>query len=378
MKANVPLQIRRGTSTATDERVAVAEIRQRIHQDAPRLILFFCSPTYDLAKLAGELQTAFGETPVVGCTTAGQVGMDGYTTAGLSALSLAGEITAQPFLVELASMDQVVHRIAAAASALRQTQPDRHSFGLLLVDGLSRMEERLISLLYRQLPQVPVVGGSAGDDLMFKQTLVYAEGRFHPHAAVFTLFNTARSFRTFKFDHFVPTEHTLVVTSSDPDQRVVREINGEPAAQVYADLVGVPVERLNAPVFSQYPFLLEMGGEHYLRSIYSVNPDRSLTLLCAIEDGVILSLGRTVDPVAAARDAFRQVREEIGEPALVIGCDCILRRLEFESSGLLDTIGAILRRNQVFGFSTYGEQYDGLHMNQTFTGIAIANDDATA
>jgi hypothetical protein len=37
-------------------------------------------------------------------------------------------------------------------------------------------------------------------------------------------------------------------------------------------------------------------------------------------------------------------------------------------------MGGIMKHNQVFGFSTYGEQYDGLHMNQTFTGIAIGND----
>jgi hypothetical protein len=30
-----------------------------------------------------------------------------------------------------------------------------------------------------------------------------------------------------------------------------------------------------------------------------------------------------------------------------------------------------MAQNRVFGFSTYGEQYNGLHLNQTFTGVAI-------
>jgi len=371
MKTLMPLQIRRGSSVATDERTAVAEIRQHLGQDQPQLVLFFCSASYDLVKLATELQAAFGDTPVVGSTTPGQIGLGGFTRGGITALSLAGEITVQTFAVELAEMDQIVPGIATAAKALRHSHPGWRPFGLLLVDGLSRAEERLASLLYRHLPQVPFVGGSAGDDLDFRKTYVYAEGIFRTGMAVFTLFNTALPFRTFKFEHFVPTDDILIVTSSGPDNRTVREINGEPAAQVYADLIGVPLESLNSTVFALQPLVLEMGGEQYIRSIGSANPDLSLNLFCAIEDGVILRLSRTVDPVEATRAAFQRVRDEIGEPALVIGCDCILRRLEYESSGLLGTIGNILSHNQIFGFSTYGEQYDGMHMNQTFTGVAI-------
>ena len=36
-------------------------------------------------------------------------------------------------------------------------------FGLLLIDGLCRREEAVISALYAALDDIPVVGGSAGD-----------------------------------------------------------------------------------------------------------------------------------------------------------------------------------------------------------------------
>jgi hypothetical protein len=374
MKTKAPLQIRRASSTATEAHVALAEIRPLIHQDQSQLILFFCSAAYDLAKLATELRTAFGPIPTIGCTTAGHVGLDGYTKGGITAISLAGDIAAHPYAVDLAAAESAVSCVADETTRMLAAHPDRHSFGLLLVDGLSLMEEKLASLLYRHLPHVPIVGGSASGHLSSQQTHVYVNGAFRTHTAVFTLMHTRLPFRTIKFAHFVPTDHSLVVTHSDPDKRVVYEINGEPAAQVYANLIGVPVEKLDAPTFSMHPLVLEMGGEQYLRAIASANPDQSLTLFCVIENGVVLSIGRAVDPAATALAAFQRVRDEIGEPALVLGCDCISRRLEFESSGLLDTMGGIMKHNQVFGFSTYGEQYDGLHMNQTFTGIAIGND----
>ena len=34
-------------------------------------------------------------------------------------------------------------------------------------------------------------------------------------------------------------------------------------------------------------------------------------------------------------------------------------------------LSALLAANAVVGFSTYGEQYQAMHVNQTFTGIAI-------
>ena len=86
---------------------------------------------------------------------------------------------------------------------------------------------------------------------------------------------------------------------------------------------------------------------------------------------MVLRLGQAVDPVEVAKGAFQHVRDTVGELALVIGCDCILRRLEFESDGRLGEMAQIMMDNKVFGFSTYGEQFNGIHVNQTFTGIAI-------
>jgi hypothetical protein len=48
-----------------------------------------------------------------------------------------------------------------------------------------------------------------------------------------------------------------------------------------------------------------------------------------------------------------------------------LRNLEISQSGLKDRVGEIFRHNNTIGFSSYGEQFRGVHINQTLTGIAI-------
>ena len=75
--------------------------------------------------------------------------------------------------------------------------------------------------------------------------------------------------------------------------------------------------------------------------------------------------------VANLTALFEDVGRRVGPPSLVIGCDCILRRLEMGQKGLVDDVAAIMRRHNVVGFSTYGEQFRGMHVNQTFTGIAF-------
>ncbi|MCC6877666.1 MAG: hypothetical protein IT378_25380 [Sandaracinaceae bacterium] len=61
----------------------------------------------------------------------------------------------------------------------------------------------------------------------------------------------------------------------------------------------------------------------------------------------------------------------LGAVEAVLGCDCILRRLELERTGLDGEVGRFLAEQRVVGFSTYGEQFNAVHVNQTFAGIAI-------
>jgi hypothetical protein len=114
-----------------------------------------------------------------------------------------------------------------------------------------------------------------------------------------------------------------------------------------------------------------MGGANYVRSIQKANPDGSLTFYCAIEEGLVLRVARGVDLVEDLDRALAGIRTEIGRPQLVVGFDCILRKLEIASRGDVDRVDALFRENNGIGFNTYGEQYCGVHVNQTLTGIAI-------
>ena len=66
----------------------------------------------------------------------------------------------------------------------------------------------------------------------------------------------------------------------------------------------------------------------------------------------------------------------MGPPLLTMGCDCILRSLETQRDELREQVADVLERFETVGFATYGEQFNALHVNQTFTGVMIGRSEA--
>ena len=235
-------------------------------------------------------------------------------------------------------------------------------------------EEPVTRSLQHALGRLPLIGGSVSDGLRFRNTYVYFEGRFRSDSAILILATTRLPFRLFKTQHFVATDERLVVTEADTAARIVKEINGLPAAQEYARILGVDERDLNHAHFAASPVVVMVDGANYVRSIQKANPDGSLTLFCAIEDGVVLRVAKGVDLQTNLEQALARIRAEVGEPQIVLGFDCILRRLEIAHSGSTEGVADLFARNNTTGFSTYGEQFRGVHVNQTFVGIAVGPD----
>ncbi len=211
------------------------------------------------------------------------------------------------------------------------------------MDGLFGHEEQVAHSLQQGLGDLPVVGGSAADCLDFERTYVYWDGRFSSDAAVLVLVATPLPLIEFKTQHFVATEERLVVTAADPERRLVHEINGLPAAQEYARLLGVDAAELGPAHFAASPVVVLIDGADYVRSIQRVEPGGGLKFYCAIERGVVLRVAKGVDLVHNLETALERVSAQIGPPQLVLTFDCILRKLEIAQTGLQDAVGEVLR-----------------------------------
>lgn len=363
-------------SCASDARQAAREFHAGVNQSDMSMVVFFCSSDYDLDALADELNQLFGSVPLVGCTTAGEIGPAGYRGQSLSGVSFSSGVGAVVAGCLPGLQDFEIAQGQAFAQGLLQ-RLEKHpakganAFALLMIDGLSVREESVVRTLQAALGSIHLCGGSAGDDLKFASTKVFHDGAFRNNSAVLLLVSTPLPIRIFKTQHFISENERLVVTEADAAQRIVKEINGLPATEEYARVLGVTVDDLNPAHFAETPVVVIIDGTDYVRSIQKANPDGTLTFYCAIEDGLVLRVARGGDIYSNLVQTFEKLRADIGQPSLVLGCDCILRNLEITQKQLKDKVGELFQRNNTIGFSTYGEQFGGVHINQTFTGIAI-------
>jgi hypothetical protein len=117
--------------------------------------------------------------------------------------------------------------------------------------------------------------------------------------------------------------------------------------------------------------MVRAGGEYYVRSIQTANPDGSLTFYCAIDEGVVLTLGEGNDIEEGLSSLFADLDQATGGVDRILGFDCVLNRVEVEQRQLTRRISQMFVDHRVTGFNTYGEQFRALHVNQTFSGLAI-------
>jgi hypothetical protein len=337
--------------------------------------MLFVSPRHDPGAIAAAAGRHLADAPVIGCTTAGEIGVTGYLDGSVVAVGLPSKwfrvsvmgVNNLARFEEQLTVAEILRRRSSLAGAVPTWSSE---FVFMMADGLSMREERLVAALSPALGTTPLFGGSAGDGVAFEHTFVLCDGEFRENRAVVVVLRTPCRIKAFRFDHLVPTDQRMVVTSADPAQRIVHELNAEPAARAYARALGKDPDQLSPFLFAAHPVAVRIGDRHHVCSIQRVEENGDLRFFTAVDEGLVLTLAHGQDIAAHLEHALDGLSN--GEPPeAIIAAECVLRRLEIEERQVKAPMSATLRRHRVVGFNSYGEQFDMLHVNQTFTGVAI-------
>jgi hypothetical protein len=346
------------------------------------LTVIFAS-AHDLAALGREL-AARGIKRVIGAATGRIIGADGFEASGVSGFHLpAGRFAAaEVVLEEVAGMglpEVRAHVRELRVELARAAGPAlTHCFALLLVDAESRCEERLAAVLGMELNGVPLIGGSAGD--------LYFNPLGHPHgsstllhrnspqrgAAILSLVASSTPVIAYCHNHYIHSNKKFVITDADPARRLVREIDGRPALEVYAAACGFRKRPCESRDFAPFPLMIRIGGHYYPRGMQRIYPDGTLEFACALEPGLVVALGKPGDMIARLDDLLAAMCVQIGAPELIIGVDCAARTAFMEREGLTPGIEALMRPHAVTGFASLGEQFNTIHANNSFTCLGVA------
>lgn len=344
--------------------------------------VFVFSPNKAALQVVSQAaKDVFETAEVTGCTTAGQIGREGYTSETDTIIVALRSDYFATSTVEITGLNSVheqdlIDQLVQARSALAAAHPNKpNGFAFLMVDGLSLREDFLAATIAPAMGSWPVFGGSSGDGDRFEETWLAHNRQLGNDSALLTFVSTQCETRVFSLNHLEPTERRMVVTKADPAQRIVKEINAEPAAREYARYVNKDPEQLDEFTFCAHPVVVRLGDTHHVRSIQRVNEDQELVFFAAIDEGMVLNVAEPMRIATHLETELAKIKN--GRDSVdILACDCMLRRLEAEQTQSTRALSDVLRSNRVVGFSTYGEQIGPLHVNQTMTGVMLVNPDA--
>ncbi|MDR2797157.1 MAG: FIST C-terminal domain-containing protein [Treponema sp.] len=348
---------------------------KEIEQPGIKVVLYFFSVEYERFEPHKALKRAFPQAICVGASMYGGWCTAGAMEKGIVALSLGADeveevfttlkegVKADPAQSARAAIDELKQKLG-----YRSINPNDY-LGIILLDGLSRGEVVMQELSLEARLNLPFVGGSAADEMHFTKTLVGLDEQLSPDGLVLLVMKMKIPFYYNHYVHLIPGTVSMVATKVDAAQRIVWEINGEPAALYYANLVGVQsVDRLNRQVFATNPLGVVSGNMVYCRSVNGIFEGRGLSFYCYIEAGTTLYLLKPGDIVAHARSVLQDAASHLSQLQGAVLFNCAFRLLELKAFNKVEAFNNMFKHLPFIGFTCYSEELF-THHNQTLTAI---------
>lgn len=359
-------------SSKVSEKEAVLDLKNQLMDHETKLLIFFASPHYDPDKLSYLVQEAFEGSLVLGCTTAGELVNGKILKNSIVAMSVNSNIISDAKIEVIENMKESLNIEDAFYSFEEHFNESSYSMdlrkyiGLVLIDGLSYQEEKLMDLIGNRT-DIFFIGGSAGDNLEFKSTYVYANGTAYTDSAVLIMMKMDQNaeFGLIKTNSFNVLDDIFVANKVNVETREVIEFNNRPALCVYAQAVGAASLEDVPHYFSTHPVGLFAGDDIYIRSPRQVK-GTNIVFYCNILEGMEVRLLETANVIEDTQKAIEEKINEWGRIDGIIDFDCIERIQQIEKKGLDKEYAGIFKTIPTIGFSTYGEAFIGQN-NQTAT-----------
>lgn len=346
-----------------------SDIKTQLDNFDTKMLIYFASSVFEQQNLSKEMQATFESSVVFGCSTSGELVSGKMLKNSVVAMAFNSDAI-EAVKVELIENINQKSNIKEAFDSFEKyyneptaTMDFSKYVGIVLMDGLSGLEEEIMDKI-GDLTNITFIGGSAGDDLKFSATYIYANGKTYTNAVLLALLKPKNGFDIIKTQSFITSDEKLIATKVSEKQRKVIEFNDNPATQAYAEALGVSCEKL-ADYFMTNPVGLISDKEIYVRSPKQIK-DNSIIFYCNILEGMEVTLLKSGNIVKDTKKAVETKKKELGIVSGIINFHCILRTLELEQKGQTEAYGEIFSDIPTIGFSTYGEAYIG-HINQTST-----------
>lgn len=351
----------------------------------------------DAMPLLRGINEVLGDVPLYGSSTAGE-----FTTEGPSRDSVVVFVSTCPvsYLGVGVGEGVDVNPKGAGARAVKEAidwlpfefrdLPLRvhdliYSPYFVLTTSAIGHEEAVIEGVKDVVGVTPIVGGSSADDFKLTPPFGYqmANYRAYTRSVVVGVLATKHKVGMGFAHAYEPTDKRGVITRAKG--RDILTIDERAAAEVYADWVGVPLEKLNvlAQGLSNPLGVLDQNGRFYwIKHVLFATAEGGLSAAAAFPTGTTVTLMKTTveGQVEATRRAAKEALDGCeGKAMAAILFHCAGRAAYLGDEGLAKAFKAMreeLGDVPIVGFNVYGEQAAPLygsvgHHNLTVAVLAI-------
>ncbi len=373
-------------TSAKDASTAADDLVSQLGSATPKLVTLFASRDRDHRALNhAVLERLPKGTRLIGASTGGEIDRGGMSEGEVVLGALSGDFDVGLGLGTGLSRDALGAGSRAVSRAcdelgVRAADIDGRKYVGLVMDDAFRFkkEELLLGMLDRNQGLV-LVGGGASDtepDPAKQSAVLHVDGEVVTDAALIALFRTDAPWAALRSHWYEPTGTTLRITKVDDTHTRALEIDGKPAAQRYADILGVTVDDLEFGTpngFATRPTALRVGREYFLRAPWKPLPDGSILFANLLEEDSELDLMRIGDMVGMTRRFFEQdIPRRVENPRAALLFHCSGRKWFASSAGIIPELSnAFAAAPPCVGLNVHFEIYCGFHINTTLTSLVF-------
>jgi len=337
------------------------------------LSIVFSSIEKDQKAVIAGVRKANGNTPLVGCSDAGEITNAGPDKGGVAVMAISADNASFYTGIGEHISDGAREAGQAVARDVKQQAKDAgeelRTF-LMFPDVLTGNGADVVRGILDELGEhFPVLGGAAGDDFAFEKTYEYHNDTVYSGSVVGVGITGTFAMGAGVRHGWLPVGVPMTVTKSEG--AVVHELDGKPAISIYEEYFGENAEDLRSEPLARTAITYPLGIKYpdqedfFIRDPITVDENGSITCAAEIPEGVEvrLMIGSKDKAIEAATEAAEHLmgdlKKQNATPKFVLMFNCIAREKLFGESAK-DEIDAVMKvigeEVPVLGFYTYGEQ----------------------
>jgi len=347
---------------------------EKVQDSASLLIQIFTASTDEnfISTLLSELDLLLPHAVIIGSTTDGEI-MNGEVSSHKTVLSFT---QFKHTTLRAAAIEDKYDSYGSGRSLANMLIEKDTKLLITFVDGLHTNAEAFLKGIDGVNEDITVVGGLAGDNSAFVETLVFTKDQILKQGAVGVALNSTQlHIHTDHSFNWNPIGNDLEVTEAEGNR--VYTIDGRSAVDTYAHYLGEDIAKGLPSVGAEFPLIVNRDGVNIARAVISKEEDGSLSLGGNLYKGekVRIGYGDRKEILEKSKKIYSGISQKPSEAIFIYSC--MARRYfmgdEIESETL--PLHAIA---PVSGFFTYGEFFTSTKkelLNKTMTLVSLSEND---